>query len=1438
MQDAGGTVLQFDQEITWRAGKPIAVSELLRRLETLHAELASLDQEDADRESLVPVAQHLANQQLLQHKDKGIKAWSMACIVEMFRLLAPDAPYKQGQLRTIFDIFISTIVPALADTSDPYNQQHLLVLNSLTTIKSIVLLADLSGADNLILTLFANCFDVLSGTKRSHGEQLPKNLEYYMTNMLQLLIDEATSLPAGVVEIILAQFLRYDPRMLSGPGKNAEPPAIREISPAHNMARSVCNACADKMSRHVGQYFGTVLIDASEAVATRKGASRSRGKKRTHDESEDESEDGLLTPPAEDDLREVEKAHRLLRELWRSSPNVIQNIIPQMEAEIAAENAELRTMAVQTIGDMIAGIGAAGPPAPIPLDPAAYPSQSLQSPSSQSQVDNVLLAPAAPHVFSSIYPTAYQSFVDRHRDRYPGVRSAWATAVGRVILTSGGGKGLDSEHEKVLLRYFADLLVDNDERVRLAAIQAVAAFDFDSLVQKLGSSGGVNTAGSVWYNLADRIKDRKHHVRIAAMELLGRVWGVAAGAIAEGRERVRELFGDIPTRILSAVYVNNPELSALVHRVLFDSLLPIGYPPIRPRQADSQRVIDSQAPEDTTEDPDALRTERILVLVGGLEKKAKDVFFAFQQQQTQRAKLFNAFVDTCAKLYNGKDNASEEDDRALRKKLDAYVEILARGMPESNVVKDHLKKFGKHNDRRAFQLVKFCLSPESDYRKIVRAMKELIKRMEEAPSSMLGVMDSLMPLVRSASVLVYNRSHVPTVMRIARTDEGGMGHVAQELLKQISTKAPDVFKVHVKELCEVLKRQVPTAATPNDPTAVDTLKACAGFAKRFPDDMPRDREFYQAMTAFALYGSPPEAAKHAVTVFTSAAGKREMYISQTLKGCLQDFEYGSEGFLARLASLSQLRLKASHEVEAESDAILDIAVSKILGGVRTEADDDGPSWQNEIDDDLCSKLWALRVLVNGVRGVARGIDKSRELQESMEAIEGIAQPVYKLLNTLIVREGELSKTTTTSKAHCAHMRLAAANLLLKLSCDRVTDQLLTPRDFNNLARITQDAQYEVRAGFLATLKKYLAANKLPNRFYGLVFLYAYEPTKTLLESTTTWLKSRAAISSKANDKIMLHVLPRFLSLLAHHQDFSTSVRDLGEFVEYITFYLKTVASQDNLPVIYSNAQRLKTVQDGIDPSRSENLYAISDLAEAVIRIFQDHHSWSLQIDPNKPRLPVGIFALGLGRAEAQEIAEKRFLPDELVDKLEDLVKDSLRPRKRKAEGSAPGNPPKKAKVKTEAKKPVARAKATAKTPKKRKLSGTALPSSDRRKSTRGSKVQNYIEDDSSAEDEELEKWQGGDDDDDVSEVAEQRTSSTPPTSDPTPGLEEEEEEEQQKENKVVIAKTTGAKRKKTVPVARKVAARPARKAKKTKDTFDVPSDSDEELSDAPDDVGV
>ena len=551
-------------------------------------------------------------------------------------------------------------MPSLGDTSSPYIAQCLYIIQNLGDVKSIVLLSDVPSADVLMQTLFEQCFDLLSGTSRSNnGESLSKNVEYRLTALLIALVDEGSSLPTEVIEVILAQFLRADIRSLGRLTGNSKKSnqiderqttlLLKEAPPAYNMSKNICNTCADKMARYVGIFFSSIIVEVASSLA--KSSSHKQNRMAL---ANDPLEENASAGPSEEELLESRKAHTLLRELWRAAPDVLENTIPQLESELSSDNLDLRLLATETVGDMISGIGAAGPPPASQLNPSAFPSQSLEPRQDTSETYDFLTTPNSPYSFSSLYSHAFQSFLSRKNDKSPQIRCAWVTSIGRIVATSAGGVGLDSEDEKRLLKAFSEMLVDADEKVRLAAIIAIGNFHFRDIVQKLGKTGSVNTSGSILCNLADRVKDRKSAVRVEATKLLAKMWGVAAGALAAGDEDVSALLSQIPSRIFEAYYINDLEINILINNVLFECLLPLGYPSIKAKSGSkfsgtNDPAGDSQEPSSQALEVDAhkMRAERILLLVRDLEPKAKKVFFSKQRDQATAAKYMVAFVKRC-----------------------------------------------------------------------------------------------------------------------------------------------------------------------------------------------------------------------------------------------------------------------------------------------------------------------------------------------------------------------------------------------------------------------------------------------------------------------------------------------------------------------------------------------------------------------------------------------------------------------------------------------------------------------------------------------------------------------------------------------------------------------------------------------------------------------
>lgn len=542
------------------------------------------------------------------------------------------------------------------------------------------------------------------------------------------------------------------------------------------------------------------------------------------------------------------------------------------------------------------------------------------------------------------------------------------------------------------------------------------------------------------------------------------------------------------------------------------------------------------------------------------------------------------------------------------------------------------------------------------------------------------------------SIIIYNKSHIPAILEFSRTDEKSLGSIAHEVIKDISAQTPEVLRAHVQELCRTLQEQAPTQDKRNDPAAIDNLKACALFARKFSKEIPQDKAFFQAMTRFALRGNPPETAKYAVSIIVAASQKKENIVEDLVHRCVRNFKYGSPGFLSQLVALSQLYLLVPAHVDSDGDAVIEIATKEIILQVRSTSDEDTETykWNANMDEECSAKCYALRILVNRVLS-----------HSDASTLQEIAEPVYALLTALISGEGELSTNNNTPLSHKPHLRLLAGRLLLKLSTSKPHEVLLTPASFNTIAQVAQDTVFQVRGSFLQRLKKYLAQTKLPPRFYAIPFLLAFEPEVSLKSETRTWIKSRATFfasiksqqptgttsktqqASKAST-IMESVFARLLSLLAHHPDYGDSIDELLDSTRYMIFYLSTVANEDNISLIFHIAQRVKGYREVVahsssgplsDTDYSERLYVLSDVAQAAITTFIETRGWSLQTLPSLTRLtlPRSLYAEIKDHELAISIAEKNFLPEAAKEEVETLVKDlRKKDKKRKSEGGEEG----------------------------------------------------------------------------------------------------------------------------------------------------------------------
>ncbi|KAG7752164.1 hypothetical protein KL911_003962 [Ogataea haglerorum] len=313
----GLQTLKFKDTLVSTVDRPIATKELITRLQDLHNELSSLDQDKVDLKSLEEIKDSLINKKLLKHSNNGVQTFCACCLADILRFYAPDAPYNASQLSDLFKLFFSQF-KQIGNPDGPFYHQQTYLLTRLAETRSIVLITDLPNADTLVEQLFEIFYDLASsGTFSS-------KLEPLVCEILSEVIAESSTIPTKTLKLVLNKFLANTMVMKKG----------NTTLPGFKFTLEVCNANADRMSRLLTQFFSETIYEATKG----------KENERTEDDKQDVS--ALLA--------QLKKLHTLALELWKYVPEMLSSAMGLIENELDAEDEKIRITATETIGKILA----------------------------------------------------------------------------------------------------------------------------------------------------------------------------------------------------------------------------------------------------------------------------------------------------------------------------------------------------------------------------------------------------------------------------------------------------------------------------------------------------------------------------------------------------------------------------------------------------------------------------------------------------------------------------------------------------------------------------------------------------------------------------------------------------------------------------------------------------------------------------------------------------------------------------------------------------------------------------------------------------------------------------------------------------------------------------------------------------------------------------
>ncbi|KAG0089620.1 hypothetical protein BGZ92_004499 [Podila epicladia] len=754
MVTSAKTKLQFKQKLTGGSA-----AEMLKKLKELHSELKDMEQDTVDTNSFSAVKKELVDTSIVNHKDKGVRIYAACCIADLLRLYAPDAPYSKTSLKTIFRLFVDEL-RHIATPENTYYNQYSYLLESLSAVKSIVLITDLSNADEITTDLFRNMFDDVR-------PQQAKNVHISISELLEHVIMETSSLPQEIVDIILAQFLHK--HKLDNPA-------------AYRLACDLGNHCAEKLQRYVFQYFSDIISAAgSEEVSAK-------------------------------ELNDFKTVHQLVVELNKGAPILLLNVIPQLEGELKLTDVNIRSLAVSSLGQMFA--------------------------EKTSQL-------------ASHYESTWKAWLLRRNDKVSSVRIHWLECLVNLIKSQ-------PTLAKDLNEGLAERFLDPEEKVRSIACKIIGELDYETSLHHVQKDTLVQ--------VGHRCRDKK-----------------AYPEIENGTQASLSHFAWMPSAILHALYVNDPEIQTYVEHAVYTTILP---------------------PHGTV----ASRAQRLIVTFATLDDKGRTGLLSVLRRGVDARQAMNTIMKL---LKMQADAVGKPEAEAIDKKLADFIKVFSEKFPDPIKASQLLHKYAKVHDEKFRQSITDCMDSSLPVREIRKAGKETLTRLENIAPAALELFSII---VQRISLTVINKE---VVSELIRSLGGAAEHrqEAGELLRSISLIYPSIFEDHLGDMISLLRDHDATGAS-------DTLHTLAGFAKQFARSLPANSQSKEVIQTFLEAGTILQAT-HATIVLASIKDNDDMCqeIAQSMYDAAVDWVEASELNEYTLSKIMGLKVLVNRAIVLASDHV-------------------------------------------------------------------------------------------------------------------------------------------------------------------------------------------------------------------------------------------------------------------------------------------------------------------------------------------------------------------------------------------------------------------------------------------------------------------------------------------------------------------------------------
>ncbi|KAM3705237.1 hypothetical protein ACJW31_03G065600 [Castanea mollissima] len=140
---------------------PSSIDDLLTLPDKVENLLAYVEQEPSKsmRDALLPSVKALITNKLLRHGEMNVKVLVVSYIIDITRITAPDAPYKDEQMKEIFQFIVATF-ENMPHVSTRSYKNVVSILDTIAKVKLCLVMLDLE-CDALVVEMFQSFLKII-----------------------------------------------------------------------------------------------------------------------------------------------------------------------------------------------------------------------------------------------------------------------------------------------------------------------------------------------------------------------------------------------------------------------------------------------------------------------------------------------------------------------------------------------------------------------------------------------------------------------------------------------------------------------------------------------------------------------------------------------------------------------------------------------------------------------------------------------------------------------------------------------------------------------------------------------------------------------------------------------------------------------------------------------------------------------------------------------------------------------------------------------------------------------------------------------------------------------------------------------------------------------------------------------------------------------------